>query len=922
MKRTLSVILALMMLLTVFAPAAAAAPTQGASWNAEKLTFTLKDPPILTGIREDSNVAGTNIYAYFRLGDEAKRLMDEYEAADRDDDMMYARTLGMDEEDVEADFDLYVQIAYSFDGANWVYDWDTDEDPDDLAYYPRPDFDFDGDGFNEFCNMPSLGLTYGRYYYEADVVTGRQSCFEAQYCNDDIYAMKEAIRRCNEAMLQGKGEYLGSYQRDQDDSGYGMAIDLNSNTVYVKARYRVYQWMNRKVGDDWIETGRSVAYSDWSAPMSYNKSTAPALPELTALKTDEPLTLEALERYTETKERDGVDVKVTRYRMAVRFPAAMDAALGSFFALDDNREVRRDHTGEWYDPDIVIEMKVGGGDWYYLTDISPYQPYFEFSDDIYWMREEMEALGYQPNDPVYLRARLYGDDSWKTERDDTVGYDKAVEKEPVKIRSGLSNVVEMNLTGKFTVTYELNDGSFLSGTTQVSQFDEDSDFTVDLTAPDYTPERRHFVFKGWFADEALTKPITSFNTDAKMSRTYYAKWEELPYHTLTYDTGIVTGSLYNPNPERIYPDSGEEQNGVLTLENVSCEGVEFLGWYDAKEGGSKVETLKWSEMTGDKTLYAHWNLPTYTITYTGAGTDYLNNEKNPAAFQADPSGQTDVLIYAPSKKGSIFDGWFLKENFEDGLSREADADVWHLHEGRNVTLYAKWILGRWNINYVLDLDNVWNGANPETYTYGTAVALKDPSRTGYTFEGWFTDKACTNRIETVAADSEGEITVYAKWTAIQYTIKYDLRDPDAEKCFENVNPTVRGIDDEVALKPLAPVTKLYKFIGWFDNVNFDGEPVTKIAAGTDKNITLYAKIQTYKWGDIDLDGSVTASDARLLLRRAVGLEDPEFTDDLIPWGDFDNDGQITASDARTALRMAVGLDTVESLGLPEYPAGI
>ena len=245
MKRSFSVILALMMLLTVFAPAAAAAPTQGASWNAEKLTFTLKDPPILTGIREDSNVAGTNIYAYFRLGEEAKRLMDEYEAADRDDDMMYARTLGMDEEDVEADFDLYVQIAYSFDGANWVYDWDTDEDPDDLAYYPRPDFDFDGDGFNEFCNMPSLGLTYGRYYYEADVVTGRQSCFEAQYCNDDIYAMKEAIRRCNEAMLQGKGEYLGSYQRDQDDSGYGMAIDLNSNTVYVKARYRVYQWMNR-----------------------------------------------------------------------------------------------------------------------------------------------------------------------------------------------------------------------------------------------------------------------------------------------------------------------------------------------------------------------------------------------------------------------------------------------------------------------------------------------------------------------------------------------------------------------------------------------------------------------------------------------------------------------------------------------------
>ena len=922
MKKLLSAALALAMLLTVIAPVFAA-PTHGASWDADKLAFTLKDPPILTGIHENTYETGTNIYAYYRVGDEAKRLMDEYNAADRDEDNMYARTLGMEEPDVDADLEVHVQFAYSFDGVNWVYDWDTETDPEDLNYYPNEDFDFDGDGFYEYVNMPSNRLAYDTYYYETEVVRGRQSCFEAQYCDDDIYSIEEAIRRRNETMLQGKGEYLGSYERDRDDSGYGMAIDLNRNTVYIKARYRVYQWVNRRVGGEWLESGRSVSYSDWSAPTSYNKSTAPALPDMNALKTDAPLTLEALERYTETRERDGVDVKITRYRMAVRFPADMEAALGSFYALDDNRELREEITGEWYDPELVIEMKVGDGDWYYLTEIRPSCPYFEFSDDFYWMRDEMEALGYQPDDPVYLRAVLYGNDSWTTEYDDATGVEKVTEKGQVNIRSGLSNVVEMNLTGKFTVTYELNGGSFASGSTQMSQFDEDTNVTVDLTAADYTPTREHFVFKGWFEDNAFTKPVTSFNTEAKMSRTYYAKWEELPYYTLTYDYGIVTGDVYNHNPDRIYSDSGEAHNGVIALENISYAGVDFLGWYDAPEGGNKIESLSFAALTGSITLYAHWNVPTFTITYTGAGTDYTNNAKNPATYQVSPAGNTQVLLYAPEKTGYIFDGWFLNADLtHDGLFYDAEKDAWLLNESTNVTVYAKFIRGRWNVNYVLGLDDAWNGANPEKHTYGEAVELKAPSRNGYTFEGWFTDAAFTQPISVIPADTVGEITVYAKWTAIIYTVEYDLRDPDVERCFGNPNPTARTVDEEIVLQPLTPITKLYRFMGWFDNVNFDGDPIKVISKGTDRNVRLYAGVQKYLWGDVDFDGKVTTGDARLVLRAAIGLD--KFTAEQAAWGDLEKHSaahEIGTGDARRVLRMAINLDSVESLGLPEVPEG-
>ena len=68
---------------------------------------------------------------------------------------------------------------------------------------------------------------------------------------------------------------------------------------------------------------------------------------------------------------------------------------------------------------------------------------------------------------------------------------------------------------------------------------------------------------------------------------------------------------------------------------------------------------------------------------------------------------------------------------------------------------------------------------------------------------------------------------------------------------------------------------------------------------------------TYNLGDIDNDNKITASDARLALRRAVDLENyaegsPEFLA-----CDIDKDGKVTAGDARIILRIAVDLEKIE-----------
>ncbi len=61
-------------------------------------------------------------------------------------------------------------------------------------------------------------------------------------------------------------------------------------------------------------------------------------------------------------------------------------------------------------------------------------------------------------------------------------------------------------------------------------------------------------------------------------------------------------------------------------------------------------------------------------------------------------------------------------------------------------------------------------------------------------------------------------------------------------------------------------------------------------------------------GDVDNDGALTSSDARLALRAAVKLE--TLTDEQLKAADADKDSEITSSDARLILRAAVGLETL------------
>lgn len=75
------------------------------------------------------------------------------------------------------------------------------------------------------------------------------------------------------------------------------------------------------------------------------------------------------------------------------------------------------------------------------------------------------------------------------------------------------------------------------------------------------------------------------------------------------------------------------------------------------------------------------------------------------------------------------------------------------------------------------------------------------------------------------------------------------------------------------------------------------------------NICVLSYAKPLLKGDIDLNGSIEAADARIVLRATVGLE--HLTDNKLQLADADDSGQLTAADARLVLRMSVGLEKLK-----------
>ena len=104
-------------------------------------------------------------------------------------------------------------------------------------------------------------------------------------------------------------------------------------------------------------------------------------------------------------------------------------------------------------------------------------------------------------------------------------------------------------------------------------------------------------------------------------------------------------------------------------------------------------------------------------------------------------------------------GWFFDETtlLDEVLATDA------VKIEANTTVYPKYVPIEYDITYNLN-GGTNNEGNPATYTILDAVAFLDPTKDGYTFDGWFSDETLTQAATGWVAGSTGDYEVWAKFT--------------------------------------------------------------------------------------------------------------------------------------------------------------
>jgi uncharacterized repeat protein (TIGR02543 family) len=310
----------------------------------------------------------------------------------------------------------------------------------------------------------------------------------------------------------------------------------------------------------------------------------------------------------------------------------------------------------------------------------------------------------------------------------------------------------------YTITFDSDGGSLVSPITQ--------DFNTAITNP-INPTRIGYTFTGW--DISIPTLMPALNTTIK------AVWSINSY-TITFDSD--GGSVVSPMTQ-------DFNTAITNPSNPTRDGYTFTGW------NISIPTLMPASNT---TIKALWSLNTYTITYN---LDSGINGNNPDTYTI--TSDTITLLDA-SKVGYTFTGWF---NQEVGGS---EVDTISSGSFGNVSLYARFSADVFNVTY--NLDSGMNGNNPETYTIEDDVmTLLPANKTGYTFNGWYSEALYTTLVSQIIPTEIKDITLYARFTINSYTITFDSDGGSI------VSPISQDFNTAIT-NPSNPTRVGYTFTGW------------------------------------------------------------------------------------------------------------
>ena len=301
----------------------------------------------------------------------------------------------------------------------------------------------------------------------------------------------------------------------------------------------------------------------------------------------------------------------------------------------------------------------------------------------------------------------------------------------------------------FTVTFLPDNGS-RNIVTLVEPPEEGEGAILPVWPPE--PSLEESLFLGWYMPDGTRFTRRSLVTGDK---TLLAQWQEIypdiPIVEFTSPHGDTPAE-----PRRNAPRIPGETLRFLPDEPTRV-GYIFVGWFFP---GTDIEFFPGTQVSLSIELEARWE----TLTETSVVVSF---DGNGARMDAHPLNKDWGRRYGemptePVRDGYIFMGWETKEStvFHPGTT-----EVIH-----NITVYAQWspVVG-FSVSF-----NPLGGSFVPIQMVRRNERAETPSavsRTGYTFDGWFTDGGFTTPYDFNEIVTQ-DITLYAKWNPIQYTVKY------------------------------------------------------------------------------------------------------------------------------------------------------
>ncbi len=370
----------------------------------------------------------------------------------------------------------------------------------------------------------------------------------------------------------------------------------------------------------------------------------------------------------------------------------------------------------------------------------------------------------------------------------------------------------------------------LSGLSNLIKIGKEAFFDNSLTAVDLTPltnlttigldaftenDLEEFVlptpsFDGEWRDQG--NEIHSSGSIVSVYEAYYYT-SDAPYTLTSDDVVVEQGEIISVLPKMNYTN-------IVIPNDLDGQDVLVIGEDAFHEIGLK--SLDLSGLINLITIerFAFYSNELTTVDLTGL-TNLTTIGWGAFASNVIPN----FTLPSPQTAGYNFDGWLKTGRTETRYANGAVVD--DLNATYTAVVES---LVNYTISYESDGGSHTNVVN--TYTVENDLTLSAATKEGYAFDGWFTEPEFTNEITALSGGYTGDLTLFAKFTAVDYAITYHLEGGSHD------NPDTYTIEEAVTL---AAATKDgFEFEGWYTDEKFTTE-ITEIAKGSTGEVALYAK---------------------------------------------------------------------------------